>query len=630
MDYSVSGTGNNAADSHDFDGGVLPSGTVTFAAGEDTKTIEVLVAGDTVLESDEGFTLQLTQGTPQDDNTQTAVINPDAESVVTTIANDDSQVSITGQSTVTEGDSGTATVSYTVTRTGELSRAAVVDYQVTGTGENAADADDFDGSELPSGTVTFAAGEDTKTIEIQVASDAVFENDEAFILQLSQGTPSDAGEHIASINPDAASVETTINNDDTLIEGSIVLGPVVGSHTLEATVFDTDGNVLGSNQVNPDGSYEISIDGSYTGAVLVQVVDTDSDSISLDYMDEGSEAQTDLVLDLRAATTIPGLGSYTINANALTELAVRELGLEGGDKGGSESGLASLEIADIETAIRTANTIVSEAFGLADIIGADIEAVINADGSANLNANDYGRILATLSGLEQVLGGEAQGVTAETVVAGLVDALGESGFTDDAIVELIQGAKQVFEADSQDVYSVSDLIGYSVPTFRSLDTGDADENQGVLYSASAAYKQADTDHGEVTYSLKPGQGDESLLNIDPATGVVTFKTGHFDFESVSGYTFTVLADNGIHDPVAQVVTVQVNDIAESGPRFSVFTETLDSLSSPSAGETVSLEFIINRTSGDGEASVAWELGNIAATDFEEGILPPASPNSRMA
>ncbi|WP_321419168.1 Calx-beta domain-containing protein [uncultured Desulfobacter sp.] len=621
VDYSVSGTGDNAADSDDFDGGVLPSGTVAFAAGEDTKTIEVLVAGDTVLESDEGFTLQLSQGTPQDDNTQTAVINPDAESVVTTIANDDSQVSVTGQSTVTEGDSGTATVSYTVTRTGDLSRAAVVDYQVTGTGENAADADDFDGSELPSGTVTFAVGEDTKTIEVQVTGDTLLENDEAFTLQLSQGTPSNADEHIASINPEAASVQTTINNDDTLIEGRIVLGPLVGSHTLEVSVFDTDGNVLGSNQVNPDGTYEISIDGSYTGTVLVRVVDTDSDSISLDYMDEGSEAQADLVLDLRAVTTIPGLGGYTINANAVTELAVRELGLEGGDKGGSESGLASLEIADIETAIRNVNTIVSEAFGLADIIGADIEAVINADGSVNLNANDYGRILAALSGLEQVLGGEAQGVTAETVVAGLVEALGESGFTDDAIVELIQGAQQVFEADSQDVRSVSDLIGYSAPTFRSLDAGDADENQDILYSASAAFKQADTDHGEVTYSLKPGQGAESFLNIDSETGIVTFKTGHFDFESVSGYTFTVLADNGIHDPVEQVVTVQVNDISESGPRFSVFTETLGSLNSPSAGETVSVEFTITRTSGDGEASVAWELGNIAATDFEEGILP---------
>jgi hypothetical protein len=40
-------------------GGALPSGTVSFAAGETSKTITLNVSGDTVVESDEGFTVTL-------------------------------------------------------------------------------------------------------------------------------------------------------------------------------------------------------------------------------------------------------------------------------------------------------------------------------------------------------------------------------------------------------------------------------------------------------------------------------------------------------------------------------------------------------------------------------------------
>jgi Ca2+-binding RTX toxin-like protein len=74
----VGGTGVDGAD---FVGGVLPSGTVTFLAGETSKTLTITVAGDTVFESDEAFTVTLT--------------NPSAGSAITTasaggiILNDD-------------------------------------------------------------------------------------------------------------------------------------------------------------------------------------------------------------------------------------------------------------------------------------------------------------------------------------------------------------------------------------------------------------------------------------------------------------------------------------------------------------------------------------------------------------
>ncbi len=57
VNYAVAGTGASAADSSDFSGAV--SGSVSFAAGETSKIIHVLVAGDTVVEQNETFAVTL-------------------------------------------------------------------------------------------------------------------------------------------------------------------------------------------------------------------------------------------------------------------------------------------------------------------------------------------------------------------------------------------------------------------------------------------------------------------------------------------------------------------------------------------------------------------------------------------
>ena len=57
VSYSVAGVGMNAAATDDFAGAL--AGTVIFNAGETTKTITILVAGDTVVEADETFAVTL-------------------------------------------------------------------------------------------------------------------------------------------------------------------------------------------------------------------------------------------------------------------------------------------------------------------------------------------------------------------------------------------------------------------------------------------------------------------------------------------------------------------------------------------------------------------------------------------
>lgn len=88
--WAVAGSGTNTAAASDFVGGVLPAGTVSFAAGETSKTITVLVAGDSTVEPDEGFTVSLSNpsaGTAIGTATATGTILDDDQIAIQTQAN---------------------------------------------------------------------------------------------------------------------------------------------------------------------------------------------------------------------------------------------------------------------------------------------------------------------------------------------------------------------------------------------------------------------------------------------------------------------------------------------------------------------------------------------------------------
>ena len=105
-----------------------------------------------------------------------------------------------------EGNTGSTSFTFTVTRSGDTSIAASATYTLTGSGANAADATDFTGGTLPTGTVSFAAGETSKVVTINVAGDTTVETDEAFTVTLS---PRLAGTTITT-----AAASGTIVNDD--------------------------------------------------------------------------------------------------------------------------------------------------------------------------------------------------------------------------------------------------------------------------------------------------------------------------------------------------------------------------------------------------------------------------------
>ncbi|WP_431304547.1 Calx-beta domain-containing protein [Sediminicoccus sp. BL-A-41-H5] len=194
-----------SANGADFTGGVLPSGTVSFAAGETSRTITIQVAGDANVEPDESFTLTLASPTGASLGVASAtgiIENDDAGPPATLI-------SIAALSADrTEGRSGSTPFTFIVTRTGELGEASSVQWAVTGRGGSPATGGDFVGSVLPSGTVSFAAGEVSRIITVGVLGDGVIEGDEGFTVTLSAPVNGALGE---------ASAQGTIRNDDAAV-----------------------------------------------------------------------------------------------------------------------------------------------------------------------------------------------------------------------------------------------------------------------------------------------------------------------------------------------------------------------------------------------------------------------------
>ncbi len=148
--------------------------TVTFAAGETLKTVTVTLNGDTAVEADETFTVNLSAPVG-------ATIGDGSGTV--TITNDDigpTTLSI-GDTTVVEGNSGTKMATFTITRSGDTSGTPSVNWATSN--NTAAAGSDY--VAVAATTVSFAVGETSKTVSVTVNGDTAVEANETFYVSLS-------------------------------------------------------------------------------------------------------------------------------------------------------------------------------------------------------------------------------------------------------------------------------------------------------------------------------------------------------------------------------------------------------------------------------------------------------------
>jgi predicted extracellular nuclease len=163
-----------------------------------------------------------------------------------------------------EGNIGTTAFTFEVTRSSGEGEASV-SYSLAAT--SSADAADFGGA-LPAGAVSFAAGETSKTVTIEVSGDASTEVDEGFELVL--GSPS-SGLTIAS-----GAAHGTIRNDDIALTR---ISEVQGSGTSSALTGKTvtvEAIVVGDFQ-NGDADDARNLNGFY---LQEELTDHDGDALT--------------------------------------------------------------------------------------------------------------------------------------------------------------------------------------------------------------------------------------------------------------------------------------------------------------------------------------------------------------
>jgi hypothetical protein len=183
-----------------FDGGahftpitVDAHGDVTITLPADTPVNQIIVRvptmHDNVAESPETFTLKAGTGDNDKPVEGTGTIN-DADGLPV--------ASIVGPADVNEG---AGTITYTVTLSHASDHAVTIDYGTT-------DGTALVGSDYNAvgGKLTFAAGELTKTITVEVINDEVYEGNEHFTVHIDNPTSATLG---------TSSVSTTIHDDGT-------------------------------------------------------------------------------------------------------------------------------------------------------------------------------------------------------------------------------------------------------------------------------------------------------------------------------------------------------------------------------------------------------------------------------
>lgn len=191
----VSLTGGTALQGTDFT--LAAPQTVTWTDGDGAqKTVSIPITQDQIDETDE--TIRLTVALPE--HPFGARLGGPTTTTLTLADDDPAPILSLANVSIPEGNAGSTSAVFTVTRTGATAHTVTVQYATSDGSANS--GTDFTSA---TGTLTFAPGEATQTIAVPIIGDTVSEGNETFVVTLSNPTN-------ATIL--AAQATGTIQNDD--------------------------------------------------------------------------------------------------------------------------------------------------------------------------------------------------------------------------------------------------------------------------------------------------------------------------------------------------------------------------------------------------------------------------------
>ncbi|WP_339917429.1 HYR domain-containing protein, partial [Yeosuana marina] len=234
-------------------------GTRNFTTGTigETQTITIAVNGDTAVERNETFSVVLNTVIAPGKN---ITIIPAGKTGIGTITNDDNATLSIADESIVEGDSGTKTLTFTVTLDREVEDGLSIDYTTADATATTANSDYV----ATSGTLVFIGTEgETKTIAVTINGDEIVELDETFLVNLSNIVPVSAPGVAISFADDSA--VGTITNDDSAVIS--IAGFTVNEATATANFTITmDKSVQSAFTIDFATSDDSALSGSdYTG-----------------------------------------------------------------------------------------------------------------------------------------------------------------------------------------------------------------------------------------------------------------------------------------------------------------------------------------------------------------------------
>jgi ELWxxDGT repeat protein len=306
---------------------VAKIGVLTFPGGTTQQTVSVSVNGDLLDEANETFTLTVSGSSGPDTSA--------VRSATGTILNDDTSISVNNAS-VTEGNTGTANLTFTATLTKAYREAVTVTY-TTSEGGGASLATSGTDFVATTGQVTIAQGATSATFTVPVIGDVIDENAETFLVTLSNSSGPiilDA-EGIGTIN-DLDTAQISLANV-TVTEGSA--GTTNAVFTLRLSVpyhrdFTVDWTTA-AGVTNPatEGADYTASGGTVTFPALSTTGPTLSVPVIGDVVDEVNETFRVTFSNSSGPGPTTGAGTATITDDDAQVISVQDVSVLEGNSG---------------------------------------------------------------------------------------------------------------------------------------------------------------------------------------------------------------------------------------------------------------------------------------------------------
>ena len=544
-------TPGSAAQGTDYS--AVTNQTITFNPGEIAKTVSVDVMGDSTSEvPNETFTVDLSAPA----NATIA----DGQGLATIVDDDAGAVFTIDSVSVTEGNSGTAALTFTVTRS-QTSGIATVNFATADSSATIADGDYV----AASGTLTFPDTVATQPVTVLVNGDTKFESTETLVVNLSSpsaGTTIGQGVGTGTINNDDAQPAITIS-DVSLPEGNAGNAPFAFAVTLSNASDQTV--TVAANTA--DGSATFA-DSDYAVVTNQTITFT-----------PGQTAQT-VTVGVIGDTTSESNETFTVGLSAPNGATLADAQGQGtivDDDSGSVFTIANVTVneGNAGTTALTFTVTRSQTTGAASVDFA------TTDGSATVAGNDYTAASGTLT--------FADTVATQTIT---VNVNGDTTFEGN---------------ETLTVTLSSPSAGTSIGQGTATGTITNDDTQPAI--AIDDVSQNEGNAGTTTFTF-------TLTLSNPSSQIVTVVADTADGgASAPGDYAAIVAQTITFNPgqMTQTLTVDVSGDPTSEPPAETFTVDLSAATNATIADAQGLGTIV-----DDDTGAVFTIGNATANEGNTG------------